>query len=37
MCLVDEPKSGAILWNYFFPLALVKFGFADEADNPDRL
>jgi hypothetical protein len=22
MCLVDEQKSGAILWNYFFPLAL---------------
>jgi hypothetical protein len=19
MCLVDEPKSGAILWNYFLP------------------
>jgi hypothetical protein len=21
MCLVDEAKYGAILWNYFFPLA----------------
>ncbi|MEN8692562.1 MAG: hypothetical protein AB1Z20_21050, partial [Desulfobacterales bacterium] len=23
MCLVDEPKSGAILWNYFLPWPLV--------------
>jgi hypothetical protein len=22
MCLVDEAKSGAILWDYFIPLAL---------------
>jgi hypothetical protein len=25
MRLVDETKSGAIWWNYFFPPALIKF------------
>jgi hypothetical protein len=34
MCLVDEPKSGAILWNYFLPLALKSVYFMVQNFEP---
>jgi hypothetical protein len=29
MRLVDEPKSGAIWWNYFFSASLISFAIAE--------